>query len=101
MTSHRTGTAAAIFLRNTVPVVLAWIGASRLLATYRPPAFTSLFATWALAVPAGIVVRSAIAGSLAEHRFWVFLGVAMAFTLLSLGVGRVVALAIARSWKVR
>jgi hypothetical protein len=99
MGSHRTGAQIAIFLRNTVPVVLAWLVAARFLATYRPPAFTSMFATWAVAVPVGIVIRSLIAGRLDDDGFFVFLGVAMAFTLLFLGVGRGVVLSIVRPWR--
>ena len=100
MTSHGTGSALAIFLRTAVPVVLAWLLVSRFLRTYRPPAFTSLFATWAIAVPLGLVVRMVIRGSsLGDDDVWMFLGVAMAFTLLFLGVARGVALAIARPWR--
>lgn len=99
MGSHRTGSELAIFARNAVPVVLAWLIAARLLGTYRPPAFVSMFATWAVAVPIGVIVRSAIAGSLGDDGFWVFLGVALAFTLLFLGVGRALALAIVRPWR--
>jgi hypothetical protein len=99
MGSHATGSELAVFLRTAVPVVLAWLLVSRFLGTYRPPAFTSLFATWAIAIPLGLVVRALIRGSLGGDDFWVFLGVAMAFTLLFLGVARGVALALARPWR--
>ncbi len=99
LASHRTGSRVVIFLRNAVPVMLAWVVAARVLGTYRPPEFSSLFATWVVAIPVGIVVRSWIAGSLGDEGFWVFLGVAMAFTLLFLGVGRAIAIAIARPWR--
>ncbi|MEX0983831.1 MAG: DUF3054 domain-containing protein [Actinomycetota bacterium] len=98
LVSHRSGSLAVIFLRNAVPVMLAWMIAARVLGTYRPPEFSSLFATWVVAIPAGIVVRSWIVGSLGDEGFWVFLGVAMAFTLLFLGVGRAIAMTIARPW---
>jgi len=99
MTSHHTGSATAIFLRNTVPVMVAWLIVARVIGTYRPPAFLTLFATWALAIPAGLAVRSMIAGTLDDGRFFVFLGVAMAFTLLFLGVARSIATAIVRPWR--
>jgi len=99
MGSHRTGSQVAIFGRNAVPVVLAWLIAARLLGTYRPPEFVTMFATWAVAVPVGVLIRSAIAGSLGDQGFWVFMGAAMAFTLFFLGVGRALVLAIVRPWR--
>ena len=82
-----------------MPVLVAWTACAWLLGTYRPPAFTTMVATWAIAVPAGIMVRAMITGRLDDDRFWVFLGVAMAFTLLFLGVGRALAIAIVRPWR--
>jgi hypothetical protein len=99
MTSHRLGSAVVIFLRTAVPLILAWLVVAWWFRTYRPPAFTSLFGTWAMAVPVAVAARAALTGQLGAHDFWVFLGVAMAFTLLFLGVGRGIALAIARPWR--
>jgi hypothetical protein len=100
MTSHHSGSAATIFLRNAVPVMTAWLIVAWVIGAYRPPAFLTLFATWALAIPAGVAVRSAFTGTLGDGRFFVFLGVAMAFTLLFLGVARSIATVIGRPWRV-
>ena len=99
MTSHRADPALVVFARTAVPVVVAWLIVARLLGTYRPPAFSSMFATWAIAVPAGLVVRAVSTGSLGDDRLGVFLGVAMAFTLLFLGTGRAIALVVTRPWR--
>lgn len=100
MTSHRTGSALVIFARTAVPVVVAWLVAARVLGTYRPPAFTTLIGTWAVAVPVGILARAVITDQLRDDDLWVFLGVAMAFTLLFLGVGRALAMVLTRPWRV-
>lgn len=100
MSSHRTGSAIVIFARTAVPVVIAWLVVARVFGTYRPPSFTMLIATWAVGVPVGILVRAVITSQLGDDDLWVFLGVAMAFTLLFLGVGRALAMVLTRPWKV-
>lgn len=84
MRSHATGTHVQIFLRNAVPIAAAWLGAALGLRTYRPPSTRRLLATWLVAVPIGVAVRSIWVGSPTGERFVVFLAVAMAFTLLFL-----------------
>jgi hypothetical protein len=88
MRSHGTASQLEIFARNAVPIGGAWIVASLLLRTYRPPALTRLLATWAVAIPVGVVVRSAWTGSPDGDDLFVFGAVAMAFTLAFLGAGR-------------
>jgi Cu/Ag efflux pump CusA len=88
MASHDADARLAVFLRNTVPVVGAWLVVAWLAGTYRPPTLTGMIKTWAIAVPIGLVVRTAIAGTLDDSDVWVFFGVAMAFTLAFLAAGR-------------
>ena len=81
-----------------MPIEIAWLLVALLVGTYRPPTIGRLLLTWAIAVPIGLVVRTAIAGSFDDPDVVVFFAVAMAFTLLFLGIGRVVALALGRLW---
>ncbi len=91
MRSHTAGTQAEVFLRNAVPVTVAWVGAAFLFRTYRPPTVPVLLKTWIIAVPIAVVIRSVWVGSPTGGRFLVFLGVALVFTLLLLAGGRVIA----------
>ena len=88
MGSHNEGTVPAYFLRNTVPLVVAWLGFAALLGTYRRPGFATLWRTWVVAVPIALVVRSWWVGSPSGTRFLTFLAVGMAFTGLFLLIGR-------------
>lgn len=90
--------AVAVFLRNAVPLETAWLVVSLLVRTYRPPTFGTFFLTWAIAVPAGLVVRTLLAGRFGDEGMWVFFGVALAFTLMFLAVGRGLALFLERAW---
>ena len=87
-----------VFLRNAVPLEVAWLAVALVVRTYRPPSLGTLVATWAIAVPAGLVVRTIIAGQVGDEGMWVFFGVALAFTLLFLAVGRGLALFLDRAW---
>lgn len=87
-----------IFLRNAVPLEVAWLAVALAVRTYRPPSVGTLLATWAIAVPAALVVRTAIAGQIGDDGMWVFFGVALAFTLLFLAVGRGLVMFLGRAW---
>ena len=96
MRSHRTASQLEIFARNVVPIGGAWLIVSAVLGTYRPgpgrtPSLRRLFLTWAIAVPAGVLLRSWWAGSPDGEDLVVFGAVAMAFTLAFLAGGRLVA----------
>ena len=91
MRSHTAGTQAEVFLRNAVPVTVAWVGAALLFKAYRPPSVPGLLKTWIIAIPIAVVIRSVWVGSPTGGRFLVFLGVALVFTLLLLAGGRVIA----------
>jgi hypothetical protein len=86
--NHHGGTIAEAFWRNAIPLVLSWAAAAWLLGTYRRPSTAVLVKTWLVAVPIAVVVRSIWVGSPTGGRLFVFLGVAMAFTLLFLLAGR-------------
>jgi hypothetical protein len=77
------------FLRNAVPLLVAWFGTALLLRLYRRPGLAPLLRTWLVAVPVGVSVRSLLVGSPDEPaRFLTFLAVSMLFTLLFLLAGR-------------
>ena len=96
MRNHRTGTAAEIFLRNAVPVIVAWLVASITWRTYRPPVLKGLVLTWLTAVPVGLLVRTWWVGSPSGTRIAVFLGVGLAFTGVFLLGARVIAVVMGR-----
>jgi hypothetical protein len=52
--------------------------------------------TWLVAIPIGVLVRALWVGSPDGARFFVFLGVTMAFTAMFLAVERLVALLVRR-----
>ncbi len=58
---------------------------------YRRPGWRSLLLNWALAVPAGVLVRQILLGRPLGRGTLVFLLAALAFTLLFLVAGRLVA----------
>lgn len=95
--THDEGQVAA-FLRNAVPLEVAWLVTSAFIRTYRPPGLRALAITWAIAVPAGLVVRTLMSGRWGDPGMWVFFGVALAFTMLFLAAGRLVGLFLDRIW---
>ncbi len=88
--SHHEAAMAAAFARTAIPFVGAWLVASAIIRTYRPARLVRLVKTWAIAVPAGVVLRAIWVGS-EGSKVVEFLFVAMAFTLLFLLAGRLLA----------
>ena len=86
--SHHEVGALDLFLRNAVPLEVAWFAVSIVAATYRRPGIRTLLWTWVVAVPAGLIVRSIWVGSPSGSRLLVFVGIGMAFTLVFLLAGR-------------
>jgi hypothetical protein len=86
--SHHEVGAVDLFLRNAVPLEVAWFAVSTVAATYRRPGIRTLAWTWVVAVPAGLIVRSIWVGSPSGGRLLVFVGIGMAFTLVFLLAGR-------------
>jgi len=88
MRSHTEGAKAAIFLRNAVPVTVAWLICAAAFRTYRGPSLRSVVKTWLVAVPVGLAVRTVWVGSPTGSRIVLFFAVAMSFTALFLLGGR-------------
>ncbi len=79
------------FLRNAVPLLGAWFLVAWAAHTYHRPGWRSLLRNWIVAVPIGLLVRTVIVGSPRGARILVFVAVGLAFTLLLLIVGRLLA----------
>lgn len=93
---HRVGTMEG-FLRNAVPLLGVWFVVAWLAHTYRRPGWRSLLRNWIVAVPVGLLLRSLIVGSPRGGRLLVFLAVGLAFTLLFLVLGRLIARILSRA----
>ncbi len=76
--SHHEVGALDLFLRNAVPLEVAWFAVSAVAATYRRPGLRTLLWTWIVAVPTGLVVRSIWVGSPSGTRLLVFVGIGLA-----------------------
>lgn len=87
---HHAGTLES-FLRNAVPLLGVWFVVAGLAHTYRRPGWRSLLRNWIVAVPVGLLVRTLIVGSPRSGRLLVFIAVGLAFTLLFLVLGRLLA----------
>ena len=94
LAQHDEGAVAWLFLRNALPLLGSWFAVAALVGTYRRPGIRTLLVTWVVAVPAGLLLRTAWVGSPSGARILVFLGVGLAFTLLFLAIGRLVARAL-------
>jgi hypothetical protein len=86
--THDHGLPVASIARVGLPLAVAWMLATALVGTYRRLDVRTLLTAWALAVPPAVAIRTAIVGGPWGERFLSFLGVALAFTLLFLLVGR-------------
>jgi hypothetical protein len=93
---HRAGTVEG-FLRNAVPLLGVWFLIARLAHTYRRPGWRSLLRNWIVAVPIGLLVRTLIVGSPKGGKILVFIAVGLAFTLLLLVLGRLLARLLSRA----
>ena len=63
MRSHHEGTLVGIFLRNAIPLLVAWFVVAAVFRTYRRAGLTVVLQTWIVAVPIGLVARSLWVGS--------------------------------------
>jgi DUF3054 family protein len=93
---HRVGTIEG-FLRNGAPLLGAWFVIAWLAHTYRRPGWRSLLRNWMVAVPTGLLIRTLIIGSPHGARILVFIGVGLAFSLVFLVIGRLLARLAARA----
>ena len=80
------------FLTTAAPLLGAWFFvALGFTHAYRRPGIGSLLRTWIVAVPTGLLLRTALVGSPKGARIVVLLLLGMALTLAFLVVGRVLA----------
>ena len=92
LSSHDEGVTVGSVLRVAVPILALGLVVGLVFGTYRRPGIRTLLPAWLVAVVGGILIRYAI-----FHRpttvakLLVFLGVALAFTLLFLLAWRLVA----------
>ena len=93
---HRASTVEG-FLRNAVPLLGVWFLVAWLAHTYRRPGWRSLLRNWIVAVPIGLLVRTLIVGSPKSGKILVFIAVGLAFTLLLLVLGRLLARLLSRA----
>jgi hypothetical protein len=80
-----------LFLRNAVPLEVAWFAVALVSGAYRRPGVRTLLWTWIVAVPTALVVRSLWVGSPTGTRLLVFLSIGLVFTMLFLLAGRALA----------
>lgn len=97
---HGEGLALGALVRTGLPLFGAWVLVASAVGTYRRLGLARLVLTWLVAVPLGLVVRSAVRGGPWGRGLIVFGGVAMAFTLLFLLAGRLGLLAVT-AWRSR
>lgn len=76
------------FLENSLPILLVWFLIAPFLRTYSAPTWRSLLYTWAIAVPVGVWLRYMVLGKPFGVGFFVFLAVALGFSLLFVLVWR-------------
>jgi hypothetical protein len=92
LTSHDEGITLGSVLRVLGPILVLWFAAAPLAGTYRRPGIRTLIPAWLIAVPGGILVRFALFHQPATAaKLFVFMGVALAFTLLFLLAWRLAA----------
>jgi hypothetical protein len=91
MNAHADDGAATVFLRNFIPFAGAWLVTAWLARTYRPPASRSLLITLVVAIPCGVLLRSAWVRSWTAADVVTFMAVALLFASIFVGIGRVIA----------
>ena len=88
MLSHDRGITGNGIARDTVPLLGAWLGAALLLRTYRRPSVARLLATWAVGIPAGVLVRALVLGRDLDGGQAAFLLTTLGFSALLIGGAR-------------
>lgn len=82
LVSHKHGVNATGYARDALPILGAWFGTAALLGTYTRGGLRRLLATWAVAVPVGVLIRGLMLGRSLDADQLEFLGVALVFSLL-------------------
>lgn len=92
LANHKDGITATTVLKIMGPLVIVGAIAAAVFGTYRRPGVRSLLPAWLVTVPVAILIRKAVFDTPAT---WgstaVFIGVALAFTLLFLLAWRLLA----------
>jgi glycopeptide antibiotics resistance protein len=96
ISGHRASTLEG-FLRNAVPLLGVWFLVAWLAHIYRRPGWRTLLRNWIVAVPIGLLIRTLIVGSPEGARILVFIAVGLAFTLVFLVLGRLLARLLSRA----
>ncbi len=93
--AHDGGVSGRGLARDALPLLGGWFAAALLARLYTQPTRLRLAATWLGGITAGVAVRAAVLGHTHPGREAVFLGVALAFTLLFVLAARLPAAATA------
>jgi len=92
LANHKDGITAASVLKVMGPLVVVGGIATTIFGTYRRPGVRTLLPAWLVAVPIAIVIRKAMFHTPATwSSTGIFIGVALAFTLLFISAWRLVA----------
>jgi hypothetical protein len=78
--SHDHTLSAAGYARDLLPLLAGWFGAAWAFRLYRGGGRLALLGTWAVGVPAGVVIRALLLGRSPGGREASFLAVALVFT---------------------
>ena len=85
LVSHHRGLNAAGYARDTLPLAAGWFGAAALFHLYGGHGRRALLATWALGIPAGVLVRALVLGHSLNGGEAAFLGVCLVVIGLLVG----------------
>jgi hypothetical protein len=99
--SHHEVGALDLFLRNAVPLEVAWFAVAVVVGAYRRPGTRTLLLTWIVAVPVALMVRTRWVGSPSGLKLLTFLGIGLVFTLVFLLIGRATAGFVGRRMRAR
>ncbi len=91
LVTHGVPVSAGAVLRTALPLGGAWFVLAPACGTYRRPGWRTLLVTWAVAVPAGVLLRQWWLGRPLGRATLVFLLTAWLLTLVFLAAGRLVA----------
>src|SRR5581483_8900073 len=82
------GFEAAGYLRDALPLLVAWLAVGAAVGLYRRPSRARLLLTWLVAVPLAWLVRALVLGRDLDGGEVAFLGVSLAFTLVLVAAAR-------------
>ncbi|MDR7555845.1 MAG: DUF3054 domain-containing protein [Armatimonadota bacterium] len=91
LVTHGVPVSAGAVLRTALPLGVAWFALAPACGTYRRPGWRTLLVTWAVAVPAGVLLRQWWLARPLGVATLVFLLTAWLLTLVFLAAGRLVA----------